>query len=82
MRLALQVDLFSAGVSLYELATGEMPFAGSTADEVVNEQLSFPVCYPPTLSAELRALLEVNSACMSLDQSVPFVSRSEMLSWP
>ena len=55
-----QVDLFSAGVTLYELVTGEMPFEGSHEDELVAAHHSFPVYYPPTLSKEMQALLEVN----------------------
>ena len=68
------MDLFSAGVSLYELATGEMPFVGSTADEVVNAHHSFPVFYPATLSEEMRTLLEVISTCINLLHSVMFVA--------
>ena len=58
--LALQVDLFSAGITLYELTTGRRPFSGSSEAEVVIAH-QFPFYYPPTLSEEMHTLLKVRS---------------------
>jgi len=54
-------DLFSFGVTLYEMATGEMPFRGDTTGvlllSIVQESPVAPVSLNPDVPAELSACL-------------------------
>lgn len=83
MCLALQIDLFALGVSLYALVVGDCPFPSDNTDEIVNLHLSFPVYYPPTMSQPMRSFLEVMShafCIISILLSFSFLEYIELLS--
>jgi eukaryotic-like serine/threonine-protein kinase len=56
--LDLRSDLFSLGVVLYEMATGQRPFSGSTTAVVFDRILNHPPTPPTSLNAELPAEFE------------------------
>ena len=56
--LDLRSDLFSLGVVLYEMATGQRPFSGSTTAVVFDGILNYPPPPPTSLNAELPVEFE------------------------
>ncbi|MFE3742834.1 serine/threonine-protein kinase [Streptomyces sp. NPDC059134] len=52
------VDIYGAGILLYELVTGQPPFAGSTALEVLHRHLSEEPRRPSTVPEPLWAVIE------------------------
>jgi len=56
--LDLRSDLFSLGVVLYEMATGQRPFSGSTTAVVFDRILNHPPPPPISLNAELPVEFE------------------------
>ncbi|MFG2332322.1 serine/threonine-protein kinase [Streptomyces sp. NPDC048604] len=58
------VDIYGAGILLYELVTGRPPFAGATALEVLHRHLSEDPRRPSTVPAPLWTVIE---RCLSKD---------------
>ncbi|MEV7414310.1 protein kinase [Streptomyces sp. NPDC089919] len=52
------VDIYGAGILLYELVTGRPPFAGGTALEVLHRHLSEDPQRPPTMAEPLWTVIE------------------------
>ncbi|MET9610287.1 protein kinase [Streptomyces sp. NPDC006512] len=52
------VDIYGAGILLYELVTGRPPFAGGTALEVLHRHLSEEPQRPPTLPEPVWTVIE------------------------
>jgi serine/threonine-protein kinase len=52
------VDIYGAGILLYELVTGRPPFAGGTALEVLHRHLSEDPQRPPTMPEPLWTVIE------------------------
>ncbi|MFH8472748.1 serine/threonine-protein kinase [Streptomyces sp. NPDC018000] len=52
------VDIYGAGILLYELVTGRPPFAGGTALEVLHQHLSEEPRRPSTVPAPLWTVIE------------------------
>jgi tetratricopeptide (TPR) repeat protein len=73
-------DIYSAGVLLYEMATGTLPFVGASAYEVMAQRLQRaprPAAeINPDLPQYLRRVLE---RCMAVDLTARYLSVGEVL---
>ncbi len=77
--LDARTDLFSLGVVLYEMATGSLPFKGTTTAVVFNEILSKAPTSPVRLNPELPDQLEhlINKS-LEKDSSLRYQHASEL----
>ena len=77
--LDARTDLFSFGVVLYEMATGQPPFQGETAgvifESILNRAPVSALRLNPSLSAEMERILE---KCLEKDRDLRYQHASEI----
>jgi tetratricopeptide (TPR) repeat protein len=73
-------DIYSLGVILYEMASGQVPFGTGSALEVMSRRLHVTPRPVTELNADVPALLEqVLTRCMALDPAARYASAEEIL---
>ncbi len=78
--LDVRVDVYAAGIILYQLATGHRPFEAGTDEEVIAKQLyeepTPPAQYNPQISRPLELLI---LKCLAKDREERFADAGEIL---
>lgn len=78
-KIDARADLFSFGLVLYEMATGQRAFSGNTATAIRDAVLNLPPVPARQLNPELPTELErVISRCLEKDPSNRYQSASEL----
>ena len=74
-----RTDLFSAGVVLYECATGRQPFTGKTSAVILSAILNSAPVAPIALNPELPVRLEeVINNCLEKDRELRYQSAADL----
>jgi serine/threonine protein kinase len=71
-----RADLYSLGIILYQLLTGEKPYVGATTDEILEQHRSAAL---PTLPAELATYQPLLNKLLAKDPAQRFGSAREVL---
>jgi serine/threonine-protein kinase PpkA len=71
-----RTDLYSLGVILYQMLTGEKPYLGATADEILEQHRNAAL---PTLPSEVGACQPLLNKLLAKDPTQRFGSTREAL---
>jgi serine/threonine-protein kinase len=74
--LDMRTDIYSAGVLLYQMITGEHLFEGETAMEVALHHLNTP---PPALPENLQAYQRLFDKLLEKDRDARFRNADEVI---
>lgn len=75
-----QADIYSMGVVLYEMLTGEVPFKSRKAQDIIKEHITMPVPSPRELAPEVPELLAVICLQMTvIDTSIRYTSMDDVV---